>query len=313
MEQTTQESPQQDVQNSSAVFPYFTLVLGILCVIATFGSWYMETYELWDYYEFCGYSDAYSIWGGAYWAYITSCFVHIDIVHLVLNLYVLFILGKAMELEIGWRKMCLFFLCSAFVSSGFEFIFSKDTGVGISGVLYGLVGYIWIARHKSILFEQTLTPRFYKQLIGWFLFGFVLTKYGGWNIGNIAHLSGLLFGFAAASAFVMKRRQAICIAGLVAGFILAVVPMFWFPTSADWLIFKGDEAYESKLYNEAIGWYSKAIKRDPEDAWAYYSRSLAYEELGDRLNARLDLWEAYRLDPSLEDEEESQEDSEAKD
>jgi len=313
VEQTTQESPQQDVQNSSAVFPYFTLAVGVLCTAATFGFWFLEDRQLWDYCKYCGYYDAFSIWGGAYWAYITSCFVHANIIHLFFNLYWLFILGKTMELEIGWRKTCLFFTGSAFVSSGFQFMISENTGIGLSGVLYAVAGYIWAARSTSVLFQQILTRNLFNQFIVWSILCIVLTQLGEWEVGNAAHVSGLVFGFAAAGAFALKRFRGVSLAGLAVGLILAVVPMFWFPTSLAWLYFKGYHAYEANQYDHAVSWYSKAIEKDSENASAYFNRSLAYKMLGNQQQADDDLAKAYQLDPSFKDDEESQEDSEAKD
>ena len=113
-------------------FP-LTMLLIAVCVGIYAGTLFIED---WD----GGYYSADSIWEGTYWAYITSCFVHFDILHILFNLYWLFMLGQLIETEIGSFKMILIVFLSCIVTSGFQFLFTEDTGIGFSGVLYSFVG-----------------------------------------------------------------------------------------------------------------------------------------------------------------------------
>jgi tetratricopeptide (TPR) repeat protein len=57
--------------------------------------------------------------------------------------------------------------------------------------------------------------------------------------------------------------------------------------------------YDLGQYREAAEAYSAGLIKQPDYAWAYYQRALAYDRLGDKENARRDLTQfAKRVDPS---------------
>jgi GlpG protein len=57
---------------------------------------------------------------GAYWTLITSAFIHLDLIHLIFNLYWLWALGARLEITIGSLRYLGFYLAAAFVSSSFQ-------------------------------------------------------------------------------------------------------------------------------------------------------------------------------------------------
>lgn len=286
-------------QDSSGPFPYFTILLGALCVIVSFGIWSINETDSWQQYEKWGYYSSESIWNGAYWAYITSCFIHSDLIHLVFNVYWLFTLGKYLEPEIGLRKIVLLFICLAVISSGFEFWLSEETGVGMSGVLYGLFGFMWVARSRYPIFRQIVTLSLAKLFIGWLVLCYVLTYLKIWDVGNMAHLSGLISGLLIGVILTHKKFLAVSFPILAGLMFLAITPMFWFPSSLDWVCFKAYTSQDKKHNGEALKWYSKAIQMDSENAWAYYNRSVLYKTIGDKAKAAEDYKKAVILDPSF--------------
>src|SRR3981189_1880995 len=50
------------------------------------------------------YRPAYGVWHGAYWSLVTSAFVHLELWHLLGNLYWLWILGCGVERAIGGAR-----------------------------------------------------------------------------------------------------------------------------------------------------------------------------------------------------------------
>jgi GlpG protein len=65
-----------------------------------------------------GYVSEERIYEGAHWGLLTNAVVHIQPLHLIFNLYWLWILGGAFERTFGPVRMLLFVICSAVVSSG---------------------------------------------------------------------------------------------------------------------------------------------------------------------------------------------------
>ncbi|MCP4412528.1 MAG: rhomboid family intramembrane serine protease, partial [Gammaproteobacteria bacterium] len=87
----------------------------------------------------------------------------------------------------------LFFVVSiGIMSNVIQFLASGPAFGGMSGVVYGLLGYTWIRSQK------TNSGYFLHKGIVIIMIGWLILGYTGWigPIGNAAHLSGLLLGMA---------------------------------------------------------------------------------------------------------------------
>lgn len=294
-ESTPQNNPASQAAgaNKQKIYPFVYLLAG-LCILCTLGLWVeesMATDSLWGYYS------SVAIWDGAYWAYLTSCFVHGDILHLYFNLYWLFILGRPFEREYGFVKSCVFFVCMAVITSGLEFRISEDTGIGLSGVIYGMFAFMWATKSQYQSFEKLITPRLVNLFITWLLACFVLTLLRVWQVGNVAHLTGLIFGWLAGRALVLKKQAGLSVVVLVCSIAIAIAPMFWMPGSIDWVNLKAYQAGMDENNESALKWYSRSIQMDPNDAWAYYGRALAYRNTGRYEESQKDIDKVLQIDP----------------
>jgi GlpG protein len=121
-----------------------------------------------------------------------------------------------------------------------------------------------------------------------------------WEVGNAAHLSGLAFGWIAASYFVAQYRPRLTLAGLAGMLVLAVIPLFWCPWSAAWLGNKAYHAQAGRRYQDALELYTRVLQIDPRNAWAYYNRGGVYYALGEFENAKADVEMARKLDPKID-------------
>jgi rhomboid protease GluP len=173
-----------------------------------------------------GYYTAEAIRSGAFWSYITSTFVHLRPVHFGFNLYWMWILGGALERSIGTLRWLGFFVAAAWISSGLQFL-SGDTGIGMSGVGYALFGFGWRAREQMPQFQRVLTDYVYRGFIVWLFFCIVATYAGTMNVGNGAHVGGMLFGMAAAEAFVNRRRVSLMLVGIGALILFSTLPLLF--------------------------------------------------------------------------------------
>jgi GlpG protein len=81
---------------------------------------------------------------GQVWRIFTPMFLHGSILHLVFNMYMLNAIGAPIENRYGSLRMLLLMLFLAAVSSAAQASFEDWRFVGMSGVVYGLLGFAWI-------------------------------------------------------------------------------------------------------------------------------------------------------------------------
>ena len=80
---------------------------------------------------------------------------------------------------------------------------------GMSGVIFGLLGYIWI-RHTLAPHPALELPRgIIALMIGWLVVGMtgVIDLFLQGNIANAAHLGGLLVGMVSGAIFGLAHRR----------------------------------------------------------------------------------------------------------
>ncbi len=142
---------------------------------------------------------------GEVWRLITPIFLHSDIFHLLFNMLWLIVLGRQMESRLGTKRLLLFIAAAAIFSNTAQYIMSGPNFIGFSGVLCGMLAYIWdrqrIAPWEGYQVQQQTLQFifiFIFAMAGLQLFSFLL-EIGTGNsfalgIANTAHLSGALFG-----------------------------------------------------------------------------------------------------------------------
>ena len=161
-----------------------------------------------------------------YWRFVTPIFVHVNLVHLLVNMYSLWAIGPYVEKLYGSAKFVVFWVLSGVagvfasyltvrpdlpVSSVGHFIF-KDADVpsaGASGALFGLVGVLFVF---GIKYRHEL-PEGFKRAFGTGLLPVIIFNlfigYAGKDfIDNSAHLGGLVAGAGLALMVNYKRPGA---------------------------------------------------------------------------------------------------------
>ncbi len=141
------------------------------------------------------------------WRWLTPALLHFGWMHLVFNGLWMFIVGRLIE----WRSLGVWLalvLVSALGGNLAELALGNWRFGGLSGVVYGLLGYVWI--WDRIRRDTYAVPPAY---LGISLFFLLLGLSGldgliGVNMANGAHLGGLISGlaFGAAHAFLTKGR-----------------------------------------------------------------------------------------------------------
>ena len=131
------------------------------------------------------------ILGGQIWRIITPIFLHFSILHIFFNMYWLYELGGQIEKRKGSKFIATLILIIAAVSNLSELIFGGPIFGGMSGVVYGLFGYVWTKCRfdpgDGLYIHQTTAL----IMLGWFFLCFANIIPG---IANWAHAGGLFTG-----------------------------------------------------------------------------------------------------------------------
>src|SRR4051794_2977549 len=90
-----------------------------------------------------------SVANGELWRLVTSGFLHAGLIHLLFNMYALYILGSMLEPAIGRVRFALLYFVSLLCGSFGALLLTPDKPtVGASGAVFGLMaGAIVIMRH----------------------------------------------------------------------------------------------------------------------------------------------------------------------
>ncbi len=130
---------------------------------------------------------------GQVWRLFTPMFIHFGVLHIFFNMLWLRDLGSMIEARQSSGMLAVLVLALAAVSNVAQYLFAGPVFGGMSGVVYGLLGYIWI-RGKfdpgSGLFLHQSTVI---MMLIWFVACF--TGLLG-AVANMAHAAGLGLGCA---------------------------------------------------------------------------------------------------------------------
>ena len=128
---------------------------------------------------------------GQFWRLITPIFLHFNLLHILFNCMWLHSLGSQIEKKKGTKFFITFILCTAIVSNLSQFLITGPAFGGMSGVVYGLFGYVWIKSRLDPGDGFYIDPVVAMIMLGFFLVSFT-GAFGG--VANWAHAGGLIVG-----------------------------------------------------------------------------------------------------------------------
>ncbi len=196
--------------------------------------------------QFGAYSYRLIVEAGEYWRLLTSTFLHVGELHLILNMGLLLIVGRLLEGLYGrWRFLILYLIPAIGGSfASLPFVSRDVVGAGASGAIFGLIGVIVALglRYKNYL------PRRQRRIFGLRLLPFIgidlLLGVVFPQINNAAHLGGLVTGFAGAmilapEIYTDREHETKVVAGLataLAGLVITsglITVLHYFTDSAE--------------------------------------------------------------------------------
>ncbi len=146
------------------------------------------------------------------WTLFIHMFVHGGLLHLFVNMFVLFSLGGLCEKIIGRRRFFWFYMSAGIFAGilavltaglfGFGFwakVFgtSEDYMVGASGAIFALAGLLMVLLPRlrfSIIFLPFFSLPAYIMVPFVLVATWALSVAAGWHVGNIAHFGGFVVG-----------------------------------------------------------------------------------------------------------------------
>ncbi len=155
--------------------------------------------------------------------FVTSMFLHGGFLHILSNMWFLWVFGDNVEAKIGHVKYLIFYLSCGIAASAIQYFFISPSGLpmlGASGAIAGILGaYLKFFPGNKV---DTLIPVFILPLIVpvpaafmlfyWFLIqafasftSITTTSMAFDGIAYIAHAGGFLTGFIFAKYFVWQR------------------------------------------------------------------------------------------------------------
>lgn len=130
---------------------------------------------------------------GAVWRLLTPVFVHFSFMHLLFNMMWLSDLGSVLERRHGSLPLLLFVMVIAVPSNFLQFLVSGPSFGGMSGVVYGLLGYLWIRAKTDPFYDIHLRPNTVVLMGIWFVLCIAIPQL---NVANTVHGAGLAVGAA---------------------------------------------------------------------------------------------------------------------
>jgi membrane associated rhomboid family serine protease len=279
------------------LFPRYPIVAGtiLLAAVVTIAWW-----AKWDVSMLFATAE---IRRGQLWRLFTSIFPHVDILHLLFNLYWFWVFGTLIEEVFGHAKTAALIVLLAVGSSSFEFAFALG-GVGLSGVGYGLFGLLWVLSRRDERFRDSIDQRTVVVFVVWFFFCIATTLTHTFAVGNIAHGAGAVLGILVGLAITMPSYRP-----LFASATAALIAFgLWGSTfgrprlnlSGKAGFEEGQWGYKALIENrneEAVRWLRDATTLQPKSPELWMDLGIGYQRLGNKPAAAAAYRRAHQLRP----------------
>lgn len=201
----------KDMQESEEVFkektPYITYALIIINVLV-FISMYIFGHgseDIRTLYSFGALDKVSVVNYHEYYRLITSAFLHKGFLHLICNMYALYILGSEIESYFGKLKYLFIYFISALVGSLVSLVFISENTIsaGASGAIFGLMGaLLYFGYYYRAMLNNAITKQIVPLILLNLFIGFISS-----DINNFAHLGGLFGGFIASMIVGVKYKS----------------------------------------------------------------------------------------------------------
>ena len=136
---------------------------------------------------------------------ISSVFLHASLLHLICNLYSLYVIGPQLESFFGKTKFIVIYILSGVIGNLLSLSFLQDNviSVGASGAIFGLLGsLLYFGYHYRVYLSGVIKSQIIPLIILNLSIGFFAS-----GINNFAHIGGLIGGVLISKAVGVKYKS----------------------------------------------------------------------------------------------------------
>jgi membrane associated rhomboid family serine protease len=151
-----------------------------------------------------------------YYRLVTSAFLHVDLLHIGFNMYLLYLLGMMLEPSIGSLRFAAIYTTSLLAGSCGALVATGAPSLGASGAIFGLMGAAAVelrARGLSVM----------NSGIGFLIIFNLVISFAVPDISVGAHIGGLIGGALAGLSFRLTEGRRSLALGLAACFVLSAL------------------------------------------------------------------------------------------
>ncbi|MYB34668.1 MAG: rhomboid family intramembrane serine protease [Gammaproteobacteria bacterium] len=144
---------------------------------------------------------------GEIWRLITPMFLHFGLFHIVFNMLWIWGFGRIIEWQHGITGMLGITLLIGVISNLCQYHETGPVFGGMSGVIYGYFGFLWIQGLINRNYPVKLNRSIVILLLGWFVVCWIglIDWLFGIRVANTAHTAGLISGIVIAFAMNISR------------------------------------------------------------------------------------------------------------
>lgn len=129
------------------------------------------------------------------WRWLSHAVLHFSAMHIAFNILWWWQLGGDIEQRLGGVKLLQIFVVSSALSGAGQYWIEGANFGGLSGVVYALVGYLWVMGSKAPQVGLSIQKPIVGFMLVWLILGYVQPFMA---IANTAHLAGLVSGIGLA-------------------------------------------------------------------------------------------------------------------
>ena len=185
--------PVRMFRRPGAQIPYVTYFMIATCILAFLGQMLTQTPTGSDLLANLGAKVNPLIIAGQYWRLVTPMWLHGSMLHILFNMYALFIFGTNLERHYGHGRFLALYLLSGFAGNVISFMMSPRPSLGSSTAIFGLIAAqgVFLYQNRDLIrnargmLMSTITIAAINLFLG-------LSP----GIDNWGHLGGLIGGLA---------------------------------------------------------------------------------------------------------------------
>lgn len=185
------------------VVMYLNVAVYIMMVAAGVHFFLPENQSLLDW----GANFRSSTLDGEWWRLLTCCFVHIGILHLLLNMYALIYIGVLLEPIMGSVRFLSAYILTG-VAASVTSIWWHDITIsaGASGAIFGMYG-VFLALLTTNLLHKSTKQAFATSIAVFVGYNIITGLRPDSGVDNAAHIGGLLSGLVVGYFFVPSLKK----------------------------------------------------------------------------------------------------------